>query len=261
MPEITGSLRPPRLSAPPSSPAQGEVYFNTSDNTLYWHDGSNWVPAMGAGGGGGGQLIGAPIPWLLAAIPAGFLEFNGQAIDSGTYPQLAALFGTNLPDLRGDFLMGRDAGHAVGTVGGESVHTLLPAEMPIHTHVQNAHDHVQDAHDHTPGSHTHTMAHTHTLTHDHTVQTGASVGGGAYVARGTGTVADIGGSGGSPIKYPPQSSGAASNGTTTVPSASNVGSTTANNQTTVATNQNAGGDGAHNNLPPYQAVIWITAAG
>ena len=171
--------------------------------------------------GPSGAVIGAPIPWLVAAIPAGFLEFNGQAITAGAYPQLFALYGANLPDLRGLYLMGTDAGHAIGTVFGEAQHTLTLSEMASHTHVQN--------------SHTHPVGQ-----HDHTLQMAGSAGANAFAQTSGGTVVDKGGGGaGSPIKL----------------------SAALSAQAQTAVNQNAGGDGAHNNLPPTRAVKWITAAG
>jgi hypothetical protein len=33
------------LAAAPSSPVKGQLYMNTSDNTLYWWDGTTWQPA------------------------------------------------------------------------------------------------------------------------------------------------------------------------------------------------------------------------
>lgn len=36
----------------------------------------------------------------------------------------------------------------LGNIGGIVSHTLTVAELPIHTHVQNAHTHVQNGHDH-----------------------------------------------------------------------------------------------------------------
>lgn len=50
MPEVVGRLRTPRLSAAPSSPASGEVYYDTDDNVLYWWNGAVWISASGAGG-------------------------------------------------------------------------------------------------------------------------------------------------------------------------------------------------------------------
>jgi len=36
------------LSSAPSSPEAGQIYFNTGDNTLYFYNGSAWVPASGS---------------------------------------------------------------------------------------------------------------------------------------------------------------------------------------------------------------------
>ena len=48
----------PLLTSDPSSPQAGDVYFNTTDNTVKFYDGSSWVSAesgtSGGGGGGGG---------------------------------------------------------------------------------------------------------------------------------------------------------------------------------------------------------------
>jgi microcystin-dependent protein len=85
--------------------------------------------------GESGALIGSPIPWLIAAIPSGYLEFNGQAITQGAQPVLFGLFGANLPDLRDRFLMGAGA-TAVGTEGGAAAVTLTAAQsgVPAHDH-------------------------------------------------------------------------------------------------------------------------------
>ena len=49
MPDITGTLRPPRLGSPPSSPALGQIYYDnsTTPGVLYWWDGTTWKSASG----------------------------------------------------------------------------------------------------------------------------------------------------------------------------------------------------------------------
>lgn len=43
------------------TPVKGQIYFNSTDNTLYWFDGSVWVAAKGTGGaavsGGAGLVL------------------------------------------------------------------------------------------------------------------------------------------------------------------------------------------------------------
>ncbi len=50
------------LGAAPSSPVKGQLYFNSTggDNTLYWWDGTTWVPAKASGGAfpGYGSVVG-----------------------------------------------------------------------------------------------------------------------------------------------------------------------------------------------------------
>jgi len=106
---------------------------------------------------------GSIIATAVSAAPAGWLFCAGQAANRTTYAALFAAIGTtygagdgvttfNLPDLRGrtiaalDNMGGIDAGrlswaNTLGTSGGTETHTLTTAEMPSHTHLQNAHSH------------------------------------------------------------------------------------------------------------------------
>jgi hypothetical protein len=48
VPEVLGALRPPRLAAAPSSPARGELYFDSTSNTLFYWNGTVWTSAGGS---------------------------------------------------------------------------------------------------------------------------------------------------------------------------------------------------------------------
>jgi len=102
---------------------------------------------------------GVILPYGASASPTGFLLCNGQSVSRSTYSSLFAvitsLYGDgngsstfNVPDLRGRFIAGWDAGTSVLTsvtanmvlgssianTGGAQAVTLTTAQMPAHTH-------------------------------------------------------------------------------------------------------------------------------
>lgn len=96
----------------------------------------------------------APDDWLLC---------DGSAVSRTTYATLFGVLSTtygsgdgsttfNLPDLKGKVPVGYNSADtnfdALGETGGAATHTLTSAEMPEHTHTQNAHTHTQNAHGH-----------------------------------------------------------------------------------------------------------------
>jgi microcystin-dependent protein len=88
--------------------------------------------------------VGSIMPYAGDTAPSGWLLCNG-ASTSG-YTALAALVGATTPDLRGRTLIGAGTGggltnRVLGTTGGAETHVLTTAEMPSHTHTQNAHSH------------------------------------------------------------------------------------------------------------------------
>ena len=73
-----------------------------------------------------------------SVAPTGWLLCDGREYDRRTYPALAAVFGNGVkfrvPDLRGRTVLGVNAAHKLGELGGEEQHALTVDEMPRHSH-------------------------------------------------------------------------------------------------------------------------------
>jgi microcystin-dependent protein len=82
------------------------------------------------------------------AWPVGSIFFS----TINTNPAILLGLGTWQPFGAGRMPIGHDAGdvdfNTGGATGGSKTVTLTAAQMPAHTHVQNAHNHTQDAHTH-----------------------------------------------------------------------------------------------------------------
>ncbi|MFZ6734024.1 phage tail protein [Undibacterium sp. Ji42W] len=83
--------------------------------------------------------VGTIVSYASSAPPNGWLLCDGAAIDQGTHPNLYALIGANVPDLRSRFIIGAGQGNALSyrefnTIGGEENHVLSVNEMPSHNH-------------------------------------------------------------------------------------------------------------------------------
>lgn len=131
--------------------------FSASDsistNTTY-----TLPPSDGANGSvlqtnGSGQLsfvaiqgvpTGTIFCFAVATVPTGYLECNGQSTSG--HPALAALIGSNVPDLRGEFVRGWASNRAVDT--GRSIGSTQSAENETHNHSASG----------TVGAHRHTYA-------------------------------------------------------------------------------------------------------
>ena len=193
---------------------------------------------------------------VLAGIGTGLSAYPVGSIYIGLTPTNPNTFfgGTWIPFAKGRVLVSLDDTDpdfdTAREVGGEKTHVLLPAEMPVHTHVQNSHNHTQNSHNHTQDAHNHTQdPHTHTLPEGRNGTTFAQ--GGAYNATGWVT------SGTSPVTAPPLQSVTPTNNSITP--TNNVA--TATNVALTAVNQNAGSDLAHNNLQPFAVVyMWERTA-
>lgn len=55
MPKLLSKINLPQYAAAPGSPAQGDMYYNTADDTVYVYDGASWLD-LAAGGGGSGDI-------------------------------------------------------------------------------------------------------------------------------------------------------------------------------------------------------------
>lgn len=204
-------------------------------------------PVGPAGTDGEALPAGSIIQWGSNSLPTNWLLCDGSAVLRSAYPSLFAAIGTNygagdgtttfnLPNLKGRVAVGRDSTQAefdtLGEVGGAKTHTLTTAEMPSHTHTQNAHSHVFSGTTSTNGDHIHQFD-----------VTGAASGGGLNTVGG--------GAGGNLQTAAMRGAGSHTH---------TVSGTTAD---FTATNQNTGGGGAHNNLQPYQVFNYIikTSAG
>ena len=122
--------------------------------------------------------------------------------------------------------------------GGEKVHTLLLAEMPIHTHIQNSHGHTF-----TGASHNHGWSGSTNTTGSHNHNIYARIDGTSSVVQldsfSTGDWGRL-----IPTEYAGDHSHTVSGTNVAATQGGTVGDTT-------AVNQNAGSDGSHNNLQPY----------
>ncbi|EDU59859.1 histidine kinase [Providencia stuartii] len=78
--------------------------------------------------------VGAPIPWPQATAPSGYLICNGQAFNKTTYPLLTKAYPSGkLPDLRGEFIRGLDAGRNIDN--GRVVLSFQRCATEHHKHI------------------------------------------------------------------------------------------------------------------------------
>lgn len=177
--------------------------------------------------------VGTILPHMItSALPDGWLPCDGAEYDTADYPALYAVLPAalqngltfNVPDLRLRAPFGQAGGgdgHGVylGQGGGEATHLLTVTEMPQHAHGTPSHSHAVPA---------------------QTVPQAA----GSVLTRGN-LASWVGGTGSIPLH---NNASPANNYAVTLPDVEiPAQSTTA---VTFAT-ANQGGNGAHNNMPPF----------
>ena len=93
-------------------------------------EGGEWVEVSDGGGGGSSVPVGTIVTWATSTPPTGWLECNGQSTSG--YTELAALLGSNVPDLRGEFVRGWDNG--AGVDAGRTLGSTQTDEFKSHAH-------------------------------------------------------------------------------------------------------------------------------
>jgi microcystin-dependent protein len=156
--------------SPPSSPTAGQVWFESDTGKTFIYYDSYWVEI--SGGRGDTNPVGAVTAFAGSVAPTSWLLCYGQNVSRTVYAPLFAVIGTTygagdgtttftVPDMRGRAVAGKDdmggtaasrltatvlsAANTLGATGGTQTHTMTSAEMPVHTHTQNAHGHVVSA--------------------------------------------------------------------------------------------------------------------
>jgi hypothetical protein len=83
---------------------------------------------------------GTIVMWGTSTVPAGWLECNGQSTAGS--PNLIPLFGTNVPDLRGEFIRGWDNGRGVDS--GRVIRSAQAQDIQSHQHTLTQYSYLRN---------------------------------------------------------------------------------------------------------------------
>lgn len=174
-----------------TAPATGLLVYQTNDvDGFYYYNGTKWIRLLDFENDR--VPVGAIFAYSASTIPTGYLTCDGSAVSRTTYADLFTLIGEtygagdgsttfNLPDYRGQFLRGVDAGATTdpdatsridrgdGTTG-DAVGTKQFSENLAHDHEVNPPSTATNA----TGSHSHTTSYQYLTTssagnHIHTI--------------------------------------------------------------------------------------------
>lgn len=225
------------------------IDFNDSEN-VYCKYINNQFTFKKLVDGGGGFNIDKVYP--IGAIYISVISTNPTTLFGGTWERFAngrTLIGVSEND--NDFNM-------VKKTGGEKAHVLTVAEMPSHTHTQNAHNHSGSSG--SAGAHGHSASSNSTGSHTH--QVGSDLD--AYERTSGARVYSVHRSGGSTVSgstYKDITSSAGAHSHTISVGSGGEHTHTVSVGSATATNNNTGGSGAHNNLQPFITVyMWVRVA-
>ena len=136
-----------------STPRYDGFYINTSDNTLFYYNGSTLIGGGGSSSGIGGDTlpVGMIMPGAMTGSVDGWLICRGQAVSRTEYSELFNAIGTtygsgdgsttfNIPNIAGKMIIGYDPNDTdfstIGGTGGSKTHTMTLEELAEHDHIQ-----------------------------------------------------------------------------------------------------------------------------
>jgi hypothetical protein len=168
-------------------------------------------------------------------VPSGYQICNGSATAT---PELQAIVGANVPDLRDRFIIGSGSTYSPGDTGGSNSVNLSINQMPSHSHSGSFTASFQNDHQHTVNFNTGGGGHEHTF---------YGRGGGS-----SGTVPALRFDGGGPVFFPTGGGGGHNHAISGTTSFSGAHSHNINGNTSAQ-----GGNTAVTITPPYYALIYI----